>query len=63
MKFTLESPDGLRVFDAIGFSLGERFSSIVEGDRLDIAFTLEENVWNGRSSIQLKLIDIYRKGE
>jgi single-stranded-DNA-specific exonuclease len=63
MKFALESPDGLRVFDAIGFSLGERFSSIVEGDRLDIAFTLEENVWNGRSSIQLKLIDIYRKGE
>ena len=62
LKFSLESPDGLKSFDAIGFSLGERFPMIVEGDRLDIAFTLEENTWNGRSSIQLKLIDLCRKG-
>lgn len=62
LKFSLESPDGLKSFDAIGFSLGERFPSIIEGDRLDIAFTLEENVWNGRSSIQLKLIDISERG-
>ncbi|MBP6889224.1 MAG: single-stranded-DNA-specific exonuclease RecJ [Candidatus Moranbacteria bacterium] len=61
LKFSLESPDG-KSFDAIGFSLGERFPMIVEGDRLDIAFTLEENTWNGRSSIQLKLIDLCRKG-
>lgn len=63
VKLTLESPDGLKTFDAIGFSLGERFPSITLGARLDIAFTLEENVWNGRSSIQLKLIDICERGE
>ena len=62
-KLVLESPDGMRSFEAIGFSLGERFPEIVEGDRLDIAFTLEENVWNGRSSIQLKLVDLCLKGE
>ncbi len=62
LKFLLESSDGLKSFDAIAFSLGERFSTISEGDRLDIAFTLEENVWNGRSSIQLKLIDLCLKG-
>ncbi len=62
LKFSLESPDGLKSFDAIGFSLGERFPSIIAGDRLDIAFTLGENVWNGRSSIQLKLIDISERG-
>lgn len=62
-KLVLESPDGMRSFEAIGFSLGERFPEIVEGDWLDIAFTLEENVWNGRSSIQLKLVDLCLKGE
>ncbi|MBP7811492.1 MAG: single-stranded-DNA-specific exonuclease RecJ [Candidatus Moranbacteria bacterium] len=62
LKFSLESPDGLKSFDAIGFSLGERFPEIAVGDRLDIAFTLEENMWNGRSSIQLKLVDMCPKG-
>lgn len=62
LKFSLESPDGLKSFDAIGFSLGERFPMISVGDRLDVAFTLEENVWNGRSSIQLKLVDVCPKG-
>ena len=60
-KLCLESPDGLKSFDAIGFSLGERFPKITEGDCLDVAFTLEENVWNGRSSIQLKLVDLCLK--
>ncbi len=62
IKLTLGTPDETRSFDAIGFSLGERFPDLAIGDRLDIAFTLEENVWNGRTSIQLKLIDIEKRG-
>ncbi len=50
-----------KVFDAIGFSLGEVFGDLVPGDRLDIAFQLDENTWNGTTSLQLKLVDIKQK--
>lgn len=63
LKIDLETADGLKSFDAIGFSLGERFPTLAVGERLDIVCTLEENVWNGRTSIQLKLIDIRKHGE
>ncbi|MBP5993426.1 MAG: single-stranded-DNA-specific exonuclease RecJ [Candidatus Moranbacteria bacterium] len=62
LKLALASADGSKVFDAIGFSLGERFPDIVPGDRFDAVFNLEENTWNGRTSIQLKLIDLCKKG-
>lgn len=61
LKFVLASPDGSRRFDAIGFSLGEAFPDLKEGERLDVAFTLNENTWNGHTSLQLKLVDIRRK--
>ena len=62
LKLALASADGSKVFDAIGFSLGERFPDIIPGDRFDAVFNLEENTWNGRTSIQLKLIDLCKKG-
>lgn len=62
LKLTLASADGSKVFDAIGFSLGERFPDITPGDQFDVVFNLEENTWNGRTSIQLKLIDLCKKG-
>ena len=42
--------------DAIGFGLGE-WSSQMPG-AIDAAYHLEMNEWNGRRSMQLKLIDI-----
>jgi single-stranded-DNA-specific exonuclease len=63
LKLSLETSDGSKIFDAIGFSLGEKFLDMAPGDRFDVAFNLEENVWNGRTSIQLKLIDLVQKGE
>jgi single-stranded-DNA-specific exonuclease len=50
-----------KVFDAIGFSLGGAFGDLTPGERLDIAFQLDENTWNGTTSLQLKLVDIKRK--
>lgn len=61
LKLVLASSDGARRFDAIGFSLGTAFPDLREGERLDVAFTLNENVWNGRTSLQLKLADIRRR--
>ena len=31
---------------------------ILEGKEIDLLFQLNENVWNGQSSIQLEVVDI-----
>lgn len=45
-------------FDAIGFGLGGRYADLRAGSPIDIAYTLDRNEWNGKSSLQLKLKDI-----
>ncbi len=61
LKLTLFPEGGTKPYDAIGFSFGEKFPDLNEGDHIDVVFTLEENVWNGRMSIQLKLVDLKRR--
>ena len=46
-----------KIFDAIGFKMAEKYE-ISEGDTIDIAYTIFENEWNGKKSIQLKIRDI-----
>ncbi len=43
--------------DAIGFGLGEH-SERLNNARADLAFQLEMNVWNGKSALQLRLVDV-----
>ncbi|HRY82897.1 MAG TPA: single-stranded-DNA-specific exonuclease RecJ [Candidatus Moranbacteria bacterium] len=47
-----------KIFEAIGFSLAEKFPQIKKDDKIDIVFNLEEDEWNGNKKMQLKLIDI-----
>lgn len=42
----------------IGFGLGEKLPVINKGSTFDIAYTIDENHWNGQTSLQLKLKDI-----
>lgn len=49
---------GPKIFDAIGFSLVEKFPDLKKDDKIDIVFNLEEDEWNGNKKIQLKLIDL-----
>lgn len=44
--------------DAIGFGLGKKMNLLKKGTPLRIAYTLEENVWQGNVSVQLRLKDI-----
>ena len=44
--------------DAIGFGLGKKMDLLKKGGALRIAYALEENVWQGNVSIQLRLKDI-----
>ncbi|MDY0781242.1 single-stranded-DNA-specific exonuclease RecJ [Tenacibaculum sp. IB213877] len=48
------SPD--LVFGAIGFGLGSKFETTQ--NEFDVVYTLDENVWNGKTSIQLVLKDL-----
>ncbi len=46
------------VLDAIGYKLGEYVPRLKESGRYDCAYVLEESVWNGQTTIQMKIKDI-----
>ncbi|WP_026913769.1 single-stranded-DNA-specific exonuclease RecJ [Christiangramia portivictoriae] len=45
-------------FDVIGFNLGKKLNLIEQGKKFDAVFSLDENTWNGNTTIQLRLKDI-----
>ena len=45
-------------FTGIGFNMAEKFYLLQMKKPLDIVFTIDENEWNGNTSLQLKVIDI-----
>ncbi|HJX59114.1 single-stranded-DNA-specific exonuclease RecJ [Candidatus Woesebacteria bacterium RBG_19FT_COMBO_47_8] len=49
--------DGIN-FEAIGFGLTKRFTDLGQAEKMDIVYCLDENVFNGRKSLQLKIKDI-----
>lgn len=51
----LSVTDGATVMDAIGFDLGDRIGDLRAAPRFSLAFSLDENEWNGRTSLQMKL--------
>ncbi|MDQ1283713.1 MAG: single-stranded-DNA-specific exonuclease [Patescibacteria group bacterium] len=58
LKLSLRAEGSPKVFDAIGFSMGEKFSDLASGDIIDAVFNLQEDEWNGNKKMQLKLIDL-----
>ncbi|HKJ06761.1 MAG TPA: single-stranded-DNA-specific exonuclease RecJ [Flavobacteriaceae bacterium] len=48
-------------YNAIGFGLGNKFNLISSGKPFKIAYTLDENVWNGNTTIQLVIKDIQKE--
>jgi len=50
---------GGTVFEAMGFGLADR---IPQADRIDIAFTMDCNQWNGKRSLRLTLKDLRPAG-
>lgn len=57
LKLRLQS--GNRTFDAIGFRMAE---AAPQSDRVDVAFNLDINAWQGRQRLQLKLKGIRATG-
>lgn len=44
--------------DGIGFNLGDKLKYLTNKSKVDILCTIDENLWNGQSSLQLKIKDI-----
>ncbi|MGB4337011.1 MAG: single-stranded-DNA-specific exonuclease RecJ [Bacillota bacterium] len=50
---------GRRVLDAIGFRLSKKLARVaMAAEEVDVAYSLEVNEWNGRTSVELLLKDL-----
>ena len=57
LKLSLSAPG--RTLDAIGFGMADRADELATATGpYDVAFKLEENVWNGRTTLQARLVDL-----
>jgi single-stranded-DNA-specific exonuclease len=60
MKLLWKSSDSNheKIFEAIGFNFGNCFLKLKENDFIDVVFELTSNLWNGYTSLQLKVVDL-----
>lgn len=58
LRFMVQQAGDERVFQAVAFNLAEHYSRLARGDSFKMAFTVEENTYNGNTTIQLKIKDI-----
>ena len=56
LRLSLKKDD--KIIDAIGFNLGELAKEYKIGDIIDVIGNIEINSFNGKDSIQIRLIDI-----
>lgn len=50
--------NGSKPIGAIGFNLGDKLYLVKNKQRFDLVFSIEENEWNGKVNLQLKIRDI-----
>jgi single-stranded-DNA-specific exonuclease len=49
--------DGI-VIDAIAYNFGDKYILFNNGKKLmDVAFVMEENTWNGQTTVQMRIKD------
>ncbi len=58
LKLSIINGIDQKTYQAIGFGLGNKYNLIDKGDTFKAAFTIEENYWNGITSLQLNIKDI-----
>jgi single-stranded-DNA-specific exonuclease len=50
--------NGSKTINGIGFNMAEKLHVIKSKQQFEVLYHIEENTWNGNTSIQLKVIDI-----
>jgi single-stranded-DNA-specific exonuclease len=56
LKLKLKQDD--KIFDAIWFSVPANSSSLISHSSVDVVYSVEENIWNNHTFLQLKIKDI-----
>lgn len=62
LKFNVFHPKIRKVFSAIAFGKGE-LKNRIKSEPFDMVYHIEENLWQGKSHLQLRVIDIRFKDE
>lgn len=58
IKFLAGQAGNETMFNAVGFDLIEHYDQLTKVDSFNMVFTLEENTFNGNTSLQLRIRDI-----
>ncbi|HEY0651548.1 MAG TPA: single-stranded-DNA-specific exonuclease RecJ [Chryseosolibacter sp.] len=58
IKFLAKQEGCEAIFQAVGFDLAEYYELVARGDTFKMAFTIEENFYNGITSVQLRIKDL-----
>jgi single-stranded-DNA-specific exonuclease len=58
LRFLAGQEGNDNIFNVVGFDMIEHYAQIASGDGFRLAFTLEENTFNGNTSLQLRIKDI-----
>jgi single-stranded-DNA-specific exonuclease len=58
LKFRARSVQGNIVFDVVGFGMVAYYEALRQAKQVDICYTIEENFFQGKLSLQLRLKDI-----
>ena len=58
VRFLAKQNDNESIFQVVGFDMAEHYDRFSRGDYFKMAFTIEENTFNGSTTIQLRIKDI-----
>lgn len=58
LRLNLIDENTNKSISSIGFGLAHYFDKIQDSQHFDICYSIDENVWNGRKNLQLKIRDI-----
>jgi single-stranded-DNA-specific exonuclease len=58
VRFLAAQHKNENVFQVVGFDMAEHYDKLSKGDNFKMAFSIEENTFNGSTSIQLRVKDI-----
>lgn len=58
LRFRVGQQGSHAIFNAVAFDLGQHYNRLTKGESFNIAFTVEENIFNGNTTMQLRIKDI-----
>lgn len=62
IRLSVFYPSVRKVFNAVGFNMGEKLKRM-KTESFDMVYVIEENVWQGKSHLQLRIKDLRFKEE